>query len=168
MDITGGHPALLLAASTTSQILNALNDNTFSGLYRLQPFDYAVLIPYFAVLGTSVGLRLPPLRNDPDIFQASQEDSGRASVKFEQLPRVTIQLPLYNERYVVERLLEETVKMDYPRESAADPGAGRFDRRYASVYRSAGGRVPGRRVIRSSITIARTATGTRPALCRKA
>src|SRR5258708_32440390 len=32
------------------------------------------------------------------------------------LPRVTIQLPLYNERYVVERLLEEINKMEYPRE----------------------------------------------------
>src|SRR5438105_1995251 len=37
-------------------------------------------------------------------------------VKFDQLPRVTIQLPLYNERYVVGRLLEQTSKMEYPRE----------------------------------------------------
>jgi cellulose synthase/poly-beta-1,6-N-acetylglucosamine synthase-like glycosyltransferase len=29
---------------------------------------------------------------------------------------VTIQLPLFNERYVVERLIDEVVKMDYPRE----------------------------------------------------
>jgi cellulose synthase/poly-beta-1,6-N-acetylglucosamine synthase-like glycosyltransferase len=34
---------------------------------------------------------------------------------FESLPRVTIQLPLYNERFVVARLLEETCKIDYPR-----------------------------------------------------
>jgi cellulose synthase/poly-beta-1,6-N-acetylglucosamine synthase-like glycosyltransferase len=33
---------------------------------------------------------------------------------FGELPRVTIQLPLYNERYVVERLVAETVKMRYP------------------------------------------------------
>ena len=33
-----------------------------------------------------------------------------------QLPRVTIQLPLYNERYVLERLIDETVKIEYPRE----------------------------------------------------
>jgi cellulose synthase/poly-beta-1,6-N-acetylglucosamine synthase-like glycosyltransferase len=36
--------------------------------------------------------------------------------RFDPLPPVTIQLPLYNERYVVERLIEETVKMDYPKE----------------------------------------------------
>jgi len=31
-------------------------------------------------------------------------------------PRVTVQLPLYNERYVAERLIEETCRLDYPRE----------------------------------------------------
>jgi cellulose synthase/poly-beta-1,6-N-acetylglucosamine synthase-like glycosyltransferase len=36
--------------------------------------------------------------------------------RWEDLPRVTIQLPLYNERYVVERLIEETLHMDYPKE----------------------------------------------------
>ncbi len=36
--------------------------------------------------------------------------------KFETLPRVTVQLPIFNERYVVERLLEETAKIDYPRD----------------------------------------------------
>jgi cellulose synthase/poly-beta-1,6-N-acetylglucosamine synthase-like glycosyltransferase len=39
-----------------------------------------------------------------------------APQKFKQLPKVTIQLPLYNERFVVERLLEETTKVEYPRE----------------------------------------------------
>lgn len=32
-------------------------------------------------------------------------------------PRVTIQLPIYNEKYVVERLLESISLLDYPRES---------------------------------------------------
>ena len=31
-----------------------------------------------------------------------------------QWPRVTIQLPIYNERYVVERLIEAVCKIDYP------------------------------------------------------
>jgi cellulose synthase/poly-beta-1,6-N-acetylglucosamine synthase-like glycosyltransferase len=37
-----------------------------------------------------------------------------APVKFE--PFVTIQLPVYNEKYVVERLIEAVSKIDYPRE----------------------------------------------------
>jgi cellulose synthase/poly-beta-1,6-N-acetylglucosamine synthase-like glycosyltransferase len=36
--------------------------------------------------------------------------------QFEALPRVTIQLPIYNERYVVERLLETVTRIDYPRD----------------------------------------------------
>src|SRR5919106_1274762 len=35
---------------------------------------------------------------------------------FESLPAVTIQLPLYNEMYVVDRLVEAVCKIDYPRE----------------------------------------------------
>jgi cellulose synthase/poly-beta-1,6-N-acetylglucosamine synthase-like glycosyltransferase len=35
---------------------------------------------------------------------------------FEALPRVTIQLPIYNERYVVERLLETITRIEYPRD----------------------------------------------------
>ena len=62
-------------------------------------------------------------------------------MRFAELPRVTIQLPIFNERFVVERLLEETAKIDYPRAPAADPGAGRFHRRYPSVHRRTGPRV---------------------------
>ncbi len=35
--------------------------------------------------------------------------------EFAQLPRVTVQLPIFNELYVVERLLEAVAKLDYPR-----------------------------------------------------
>ena len=35
---------------------------------------------------------------------------------FEEIPCVTIQLPIYNEKYVVERLLSAISKLEYPRE----------------------------------------------------
>src|SRR6266700_7135944 len=34
----------------------------------------------------------------------------------ETIPMVTVQLPIYNERYVVERLVEAVCRMDYPRD----------------------------------------------------
>ncbi len=46
-------PAMLLASSLFSdagKLVNALFDDTFTDIYRLQPFDYAILMPYFAVL----------------------------------------------------------------------------------------------------------------------
>src|ERR1043166_2644814 len=35
---------------------------------------------------------------------------------FEQLPKVTMQLPIFNEVYVAERLLRSVSELDYPRE----------------------------------------------------
>ena len=35
---------------------------------------------------------------------------------FAPLPKVTIQLPMYNEMYVAERLIDAVIKMDYPRD----------------------------------------------------
>jgi len=35
--------------------------------------------------------------------------------KFESLPRVTVQLPIYNEKYVIERLIAAVCKFDYPK-----------------------------------------------------
>jgi cellulose synthase/poly-beta-1,6-N-acetylglucosamine synthase-like glycosyltransferase len=36
--------------------------------------------------------------------------------RFEQLPKVTVQLPIFNEIYVVERLLKSVSALDYPRD----------------------------------------------------
>jgi cellulose synthase/poly-beta-1,6-N-acetylglucosamine synthase-like glycosyltransferase len=36
--------------------------------------------------------------------------------KFEALPRVTVQLPIFNEMYVTERLIETVAALDYPRD----------------------------------------------------
>src|SRR5260370_37763868 len=36
--------------------------------------------------------------------------------RFAELPMVTVQLPVYNERYVLKRLLRAISRMDYPKE----------------------------------------------------
>src|ERR1700753_2920399 len=36
--------------------------------------------------------------------------------QYEQLPRITVQLPIFNELYVVERLLNSVAALDYPRD----------------------------------------------------
>lgn len=43
-------PALLLATSTTDQFMRSLFDDTFNGVHHLELFDWALLIPYFAIL----------------------------------------------------------------------------------------------------------------------
>ena len=36
--------------------------------------------------------------------------------QFQKLPRVTVQLPIFNELYVVDRLLQSVAELDYPRD----------------------------------------------------
>lgn len=46
-----------------------------------------------------------------------REPSRRvAAIAPDELPRVTVQLPVYNERHVVERLLDACAELDYPRD----------------------------------------------------
>src|SRR6202044_1098206 len=36
------------------------------------------------------------------------------AARFEELPRVTVQLPIFNEQFVIERLLDAICKLQYP------------------------------------------------------
>lgn len=49
------------------------------------------------------------------LFLMRRRPAQRASVRSVWLPRVTVQLPIYNEQFVVERLLAAVERMDYPR-----------------------------------------------------
>ena len=88
----------------------------FAGIHQLAWFDWAMLIPYFSLL---VILSIYGIHRYDIIrtyFKYRKNATGEPARRFEKLPPVTIQLPLFNERYVVERLLEEILKIDYPRE----------------------------------------------------
>lgn len=50
------------------------------------------------------------------LYLKNKHRSPVAPGRFAELPVVTIQLPIYNEIYVVERLLRAVGKLDYPRE----------------------------------------------------
>jgi cellulose synthase/poly-beta-1,6-N-acetylglucosamine synthase-like glycosyltransferase len=87
----------------------------FRGLYRPNAFDLCILIPYFAILFilSIYGLHRYFL---VFVYLKNRHKAPQPREYFRQLPRVTIQLPIFNERYVVERLLEAVMRMDYPRE----------------------------------------------------
>jgi cellulose synthase/poly-beta-1,6-N-acetylglucosamine synthase-like glycosyltransferase len=50
------------------------------------------------------------------LYYRHRDDDPRPPGALEPLPVVTVQLPLYNEVYVVERLLDAVVALDYPKE----------------------------------------------------
>jgi cellulose synthase/poly-beta-1,6-N-acetylglucosamine synthase-like glycosyltransferase len=93
-----------------------LFDDTFAGIHQLSWFDWALLIPYFTVMGVLSFYGLHRYHIIRTYFRSRKNLRPEPAQRFEQLPRVTIQLPLYNERFVVERLIEEAVKIRYPRE----------------------------------------------------
>src|SRR6202142_1145714 len=91
-------------------------DKTFQGLYQVNAFDLALLIPYFIVLiilaaygGDRYWLVYLYYKNKKN---KTTEPPGH----FDDLPRVTVQLPIFNEQYVVDRLLDAVCRLDYPRE----------------------------------------------------
>ncbi|HZS43996.1 MAG TPA: cellulose synthase family protein [Blastocatellia bacterium] len=86
-----------------------------SYLYELDKTDWFFITLYFGILGI---LALYGIYRARLIYLFSQYEKHEPQLKscFIKLPRVTVQLPLYNEMYVVERLIEAVCKLDYPRE----------------------------------------------------
>jgi cellulose synthase/poly-beta-1,6-N-acetylglucosamine synthase-like glycosyltransferase len=109
-------PPALLAASTMATLKRAMFDDTFAGIHQLAWFDWAILIPYFGTLAILSVYGLHRFETIRGYFKHRRNARTEPPSRFERLPKVTIQLPLYNERYVLERLIDETVKIEYPRE----------------------------------------------------
>ena len=105
-----------LAVSPTTRFVNGLFDDTFKGIHQLAWFDWAMLIPYFAILAVLSVYGLHRYETIRTYFKHRKNATGEPPKRFEHLPPVTIQLPLFNERYVVERLIEEVLKIEYPKE----------------------------------------------------
>src|ERR1017187_7462514 len=111
------HPIpALLAVSALNGLRQRMFDDTFAGIHRLGWFDWALLIPYFGILALLSVYGLHRFDTIHTYFKHRKKATTEPPLRFEQLPPVTIQLPLYNERYVLERLIEEVLKIEYPRE----------------------------------------------------
>src|SRR5881397_3808071 len=110
-----GISTALLLASSLDQAIDSFFDPTFAGIHTLNWFDWAMLIPYFSVLIVLSVYGLHRYEVIRTYFKHRKKATGEPPTRFEQLPPVTIQLPIYNERYVVERLIEEVVKIEYPK-----------------------------------------------------
>ncbi len=92
-------------------------DQTFKGLYHWNWFDAALLLPYFAVMIVLAHLRRPPLYALLPLFQVPQELRPQSAMAIlNELPLVTVQLPIFNEQFVIDRLIEAVCAMEYPRE----------------------------------------------------
>jgi len=50
------------------------------------------------------------------VYMKNKDKVPVAAGRFEELPIITVQLPIYNEMYVVQRLVESVCRLDYPRD----------------------------------------------------
>jgi len=91
-------------------------DQTFKGLYSPNTFDMMLLVPYFVVM---VILAIYGLHRYMLVFmyyRNRKNHAGEPPQKFTELPRVTVQLPIFNEQFVVDRLVEAICKLEYPKD----------------------------------------------------
>jgi cellulose synthase/poly-beta-1,6-N-acetylglucosamine synthase-like glycosyltransferase len=89
-------------------------DQTFHGLYHWNYFDLAMLLPYFAVM---IGLSVYGVHRYTMVYnyyKNRKNYSPDPPRHFDELPRVTVQLPMYNEQFVIDRLIEAVCAMEYP------------------------------------------------------
>ncbi|MBI4461057.1 MAG: glycosyltransferase [Acidobacteria bacterium] len=109
--------ALFLASENSLRLYldRIFTPDPFQGIYQTNAFDLLLLIPYFFVL---IVLAVYGMHRYYLVYLYFRNRRNRPAPPppLAQLPRVTVQLPLYNERYVAERLMEEVCRLDYPRE----------------------------------------------------
>lgn len=92
------------------------NSTRFQGLYSLNAFDAALLAPYFIVLILLAAYGAHRYWLVYLYYKNKKNRTTEAAEKFAELPRVTVQLPIFNEQFVIERLLESICKLDYPKD----------------------------------------------------
>jgi cellulose synthase/poly-beta-1,6-N-acetylglucosamine synthase-like glycosyltransferase len=107
--------ATLAAQNPLTNYWHKLTDRTFSGVYHANAFDLMMMIPYFIVLTILAVYGMHRYWLVYDYYKYRKNVPGPPP-PVRNWPRVTVQLPIFNERYVVERLVESVAKFDYPQE----------------------------------------------------
>ena len=93
-------------------------DHTFQDLYHWQlfSFDTLLLAPYFVVMIVLSIYGLHRYKLVWQFYRYKKNATNEPPQRFQQLPRVTIQLPIFNEQFVIDRLIEAVCRIEYPRE----------------------------------------------------
>jgi cellulose synthase/poly-beta-1,6-N-acetylglucosamine synthase-like glycosyltransferase len=98
----------------TGQVDSGFGTESLAARLLMTPFETAILAAYFFVLAILAvyGWHRYYLVY---LYTKYRHNVPQALPPLDPLPVVTVQLPLYNEMYVVDRLVEAVCRMDYPR-----------------------------------------------------
>lgn len=91
-------------------------DTTFKGLYHWNAFDALMLVPYFAVMIVLALYGIHRYTMCYQYFRYRKNYDPNPPAQFDELPTVTVQLPIFNEQFVIDRLIEAICAMEYPRD----------------------------------------------------
>src|SRR5579885_2594772 len=108
--------AQLSQHSLSHYLRSHYGDRTFEHLYRWNWFDTSLLIPYFAVMIVLASYGMHRYQLVYLYYKHRKNAATEPPQQFQQLPRVTIQLPIFNEQFVIDRLIEACCNLDYPRD----------------------------------------------------
>jgi cellulose synthase/poly-beta-1,6-N-acetylglucosamine synthase-like glycosyltransferase len=92
-----------------------LRTGNISYLYTMDTFDEVIIAAYFIILAI---LSFYGFHRYLMVFLFHRHSRNAAAIqtRFDSMPRVTVQLPVYNEMYVVERVIDAVCAFDYPRD----------------------------------------------------
>ena len=108
--------ALLVSRGFGHYFRSHYADSTFQHLYEWNWFDAALLIPYFIVLVILAFYGIHRYQLVWLYYRHSKQATVEPAQHFAELPRVVVQLPIFNERYVIDRLIEACCKLSYPQD----------------------------------------------------
>jgi cellulose synthase/poly-beta-1,6-N-acetylglucosamine synthase-like glycosyltransferase len=91
-------------------------DKTFEHLYQWNTFDSALLIPYFLVMIILAFYGVHRYQLVWLYYRHKKNATVEPPSRFAELPRVTVQLPIFNEQYVIDRLIDAVCSLDYPQD----------------------------------------------------
>src|SRR6202161_1635455 len=89
-------------------------DRTFEHLYHRNAFDTALLIPYFVVMIVLAFYGIHRYQLVYRYYRNRRNAVREPASYFAELPSVTLQLPIFNEQFVVDRLIQACCNLDYP------------------------------------------------------
>ena len=79
-------------------------------------FDTLLLLPYFIVMIVLAAYGIHRYTMCYQYFRYRKNYNPHPPRHFEELPPVTVQLPIFNEQFVIDRLIDAVCAMEYPRE----------------------------------------------------
>ncbi len=91
-------------------------NQTFAHLYSWNWFDASLLAPYFLLMVVLAFYGLHRYQLVWLYYRHKKNATHGQTHQFAELPFITIQLPIFNEQFVIDRLIDACCNLDYPRD----------------------------------------------------